>query len=134
MPVKIDPLIVEELAAMDLVIWEAKHPREDFFNEKTGKQSSREDKSWVFVWLAGPKIPNLQAAGGATLRKAVDAALQGAELSGKHVTGLRGAVLRLDSAVGLLSRTVMHDRLYIEQPGYDRSGAFGSDLDDDIPF
>ena len=132
MPVKPDPIIQEELEAMDLTIWAAIHPKQPFWNEKTGKHSQREDKSRVIVTLAGPGITEGGHGYGGSLREAVDDALASPVLRDRP-KGLKGAMTRLEAALGDLRRTVLYDRLYIEQPGYDRSVAFG-DLDDDIPF
>lgn len=117
MPVKIDPLIVEELAEIDLTIWEAKHPKVPFLNEKTGKMSQRENKGWCIVYLAGPGVDNTPGSG-TTLRAAVDNALMHSTLC-ERVTGLRGAMLRLSAALGTCSRRIAED-MY--------------DIDDDIPF
>jgi hypothetical protein len=119
MPVKIDPLIVEELAALDLVIWEAKHPRESFYNTKTMKESTREDKSWVLVTLAGPGVEECRG-GRRTLREAVDAAITHSPVV-YRVPGLRGSFLRLERAMFDLTLKMAEQR-------YDR------ELDDDIPF
>lgn len=121
MPVKIDPMIVEELASVDLVLWEAKHPKVPFFNEKTGKQSMREDKSWCVVSLAGPGVDEARG-GGPTLKKAVDAAIVHAGL-GERFPGLRGAVLRLEKAVWDLSRFYAYENYKTENGD-----------EDDIPF
>lgn len=114
MPVKIEPAIVEELLAMDLTIWEAKHPRIPFTN-KAGKQSTKEDKSWVVVSLAGPGVEEARA-GAQTLRQAVDAALMHAGLADR-VPGLRGAMLRLEMEMWRLGRLLVEER-----------------YEDDIPF
>lgn len=119
MPVKVDLLIVEELAAMDLTLWEAKHPRQAFVN-KAGKMSSREDKGWVIVSLAGPGVTEDARAGAATLREAVDTAL--AWYFSDRVPGVKGAILRLNKAVWDLSRRITEDL-------YD-----AGEFDDDIPF
>ncbi len=115
MPVKIDSAIVEELASMDLVLWEAKHPRVPFYNDKTMKESHREDKTWVLVSIAGPGVEEIRA-GARTLKKAVDAALVHSDLH-KRVPGLRGAMLRLERALWDLTRRCVEDR-----------------YEDDIPF
>ena len=117
MPVKVDPLIVEELAALDLVLWEAKHPKVAFFNEKTGKMSSREDKGWVIVSLAGPGVTENCLAGQSTLRRAVDTALR--TYFADRVPGLKGAMLRLEAALWATERTIA-ESIY--------------DPEDDIPF
>ncbi len=134
MPVKIDPLIVEELATMDLAIWSAKHPKAfSGMSEKTGKAVYRENKAVVSVTVNGPGLRREAYGFGSTLRLAIDDALISGLLADR-VPGIRGAMLRLEAAIRGLVRTAMYDRLYIEQPGYDRSVAFGDDLDDDIPF
>lgn len=121
MPVKIDPAIVEELAALDLVIWEAKHPKRAFFNEKTQKMSQREDKSWCVVSITGPGVDRECSAGAATLRLAVDACLR--TYFADRVPGLRGALLRLEHAVFQTALELMSARVLKE-----------ADDDDDIPF
>lgn len=118
MPVKVDPLIVEELTGMDLTLWEAKHPRQQFINVK-GKSSTREDKGWVIVALAGPGVVEDCRAGAATLRKAVDTALT--FHFADRVPGVRGAMMRLEKAMWDLGRTIME-------------AAYNADPDDDIPF
>lgn len=120
MPVKIDPLIVEELAALDLVIWEAKHPKIPFYNTKTMKESSREDKTWVHVSLAGPGLSQALGAG-PNLRIAVDRAIIHSVIV-YHVPGLRGKMLRLERALWDLDRALATARIERE---FD---------DDDIPF
>lgn len=109
MPVKIDPFIVEELAAIDIVIWEAKHPKQSFFNEKTGKQSTREDKSWVHVSLAGPGLDECIGSG-PSLRVAVDRAIVHSVIV-FHVPGLRGQMLRLERALWDLDRHLATARI-----------------------
>lgn len=123
MPVKIDPDIVEELAQMNLVLWDAKHPKRPFFNEKTGKQSQREDKGWVIVSLNGPGVDREKPAGGPTLRQAVDHALR--TYFSDRVPGLRGDLLRLEKACFDLTIGLMSSRSAL-------SGC--SDDDDEIPF
>lgn len=122
MPVKIDPLIIEELASINLVIWEAKHPKLLVWNEAKGKHTPREQKDWVVVTLAGPGVE--EARGGApTLRAAIDTALVHSGLY-TRVTGLRGALLRVERAMWDL------DRCYAEARFRE---AYGDD-EDDIPF
>lgn len=125
MPVKIDPAIVEELEALDLVIWEAKHQKVAFFNEKTGKQSTREDKSVVFVTLSGPGVERECVARGESLRRAVDNAM--AAYFPDRLIGLRGKLVALERAVLDLNTQVHWQRLMAED-GYD------GDPDDYIPF
>lgn len=125
MPVKLDPAIVEELAALDLVIWDAKHLKVPFFNEKTGKHSSREDKSVVFVTLSGPGVERECVSRGETLRRAVDTGL--AAYFPERLKGLRGSLVRLERAVLDLNTQVHWQRLMAED-GYD------GDPDDYIPF
>lgn len=125
MPVKIDPYIVEELAAVDLVIWEAKHPRERFYNTKTMKESTREDKTWVVVQLAGPGSEGDCRAGDKTLRDAVDRAM--AYHFPEKLHGVKGALLKLDRAVLELNTVVKWERFMAEE-GYE------GDRDDFIPF
>lgn len=120
MPVKIDPAITEELAAMDLVIWEAKHPKRQEVSPKTGKMTTREDKGRVLVSIAGPGVQEAPG-GGKTLREAVDAALGHSPLAAR-VPGLRGAMMRLEKAILDLAVSAH------AQAHYD------SDYDDDIPF
>lgn len=121
MPVKLDPLIAEELSAMDLVLWEAKHPREAVVSEKTGKPTTREDKSWVLVSLAGPGVDEARG-GGRTLREAVDAAIRHSALA-ERVPGLRGSMLRAERALFDLSMRMAESR-------YDAQ----VEPDDDVPF
>lgn len=125
MPVKVDPLIVEELAAMDLVLWSATHPKRYMLNEKTGKMSLREDKGWCLVSLAGPGVERECNAGAATLRQAVDAALQA--FFRDRVTGVKGALLRLGKALHELEGKVRWDRLMLEHE-------YSGDPDDFVPF
>lgn len=125
MPVKIDPEIVAELEALDLVIWEAKHPKQPFFNEKTGKHSQREDKSWCLVVIAGPGVDGECRAGAATLRAAVDAAL--AYHFPERFTGLKAALLKLGKEIISLNTQVRWQR-HMAEDGYD------GDPDDYIPF
>jgi hypothetical protein len=122
MPVKIDPAIVAELQEMDLVIWEAVHPKEPFFNEKTQKHSQRENKGWCMVSLAGPGVDEQRRASGHTLRAAVDAAL--AYHFPERLVGLRGALLKLDKEMLRLNTAVYGTRLKLT----------GELDDDDIPF
>jgi len=121
MPVKVDPYVVEELAGLGLVLWEAKHPKHAVTSPKTGKPTLREDKSWVLVALAGPGVEETYG-GGATLRAAVDSAIRHSPLCDR-VPGLRGAVLRAERALFDLALTMATDRY-----------ARGDDLDDSIPF
>lgn len=118
MPVKIEPYIVEELASLDLVIWEAKHPKLPVWDEKRGKHVTREDKSWVLVSLAGPGVEECRA-GARTLRQAVDAALT--HFLADRVPGLRGAMMRLEKAMFDLQQAIRWQTL-------------DSEYDDDIPF
>lgn len=121
MPVKIDPAITAELQEMDLVLWEAQHPKQPFFNEKTQKHSQREDKSWCLVSLTGPGVTRECRAGAATLRQAVDACLR--TYFRDRVPGLRGAMMRLEHEVFTLAIDMMSTR-----------NLSGDDDDDDIPF
>lgn len=121
MPVKIDPAITAELQEMDLVLWEAKHPKQPFFNEKTQKHSSREDKGWCVVSITGPGVDRECLAGGPTLREAVDGCLR--TYFRDRVPGLRGAMMRLEHELFLTAIDMMSTR-----------NLSGSDLDDDIPF
>lgn len=125
MPVKIDPFIVDELQSMDLVIWEAKHPKKPVWNEKTGKYTDREDKSWVTVRLAGPGSGDHAVGGAPDLRQAVDAALR--SFFPDRVPGLKGSVLRLEQAMLSLQTSYFGRRL-------DFGSSNGDDFDDDIPF
>lgn len=143
MPVKSDPIINEQLQAMNLTIWSMMHPKQPFFNEKTGKQSQREDKTRVIVTLNGPGVSHPAMGFGATLREAVDDAL----MTGRdqplldRVPGLKGALLRLDAAMSALRFVMMQDRYSYERFGFSHTTAFGEltaeqlkDLDDDVPF
>lgn len=124
MPVKINPLILEELAALNLTLWEAKHPRTPFVN-KAGKMSSREDKSWVLISLAGPGVTQECRAGAATLRQAVDSGL--AYYFADRVPGIKGAMLKLEKALLELNVSVRWERLMAED-------GYTGDRDDFIPF
>jgi len=121
MPVKLDPTILEELRGMDLTLWSATHPKQDFFNEKTSRQSTRENKGWVIVALAGPGITKELYGSGATLRVAIDSAIIHGGLADR-VTGLRGALMRLEHSVFALQRRISDD--LFDAGGYD----------DDVPF
>lgn len=124
MPVKIDPFIVEELRGMDLVIWEAKHPKKPMWDEKQSKYVVREDKSWVTVRLAGPRSGDHAVGGAADLRQAVDAALR--SFFPDRVPGLRGSLMRLEQAM-LDMNTTAHFAAMARR-GEDNL------YDDDIPF
>lgn len=124
MPVKIDPAIVEELAALELVLWEAKHPKLQIWNEAKGKLTPREQKDWVIVHLAGPGVGEAPGSG-KTLREAVDAALRHSDLRDR-VPGLKGAMLRLEEALFTTGLKLAEQR-------YDRGG-WNDGIDDDIPF
>ena len=76
MPVKVDPEIQEALEALDLTIWEARHPKVvSGVSEKTGKLIHRENKERVNVVLQGPGLPHDCLGFGSTLQAAVDDAL-----------------------------------------------------------
>lgn len=127
MPVKPDPIIQEELEAMDLTIWTAIHPKQPFWNEKTGKHSQREDKSRVIVTLAGPGITEGGYGYGGSLREAVDDALASPALRDRP-KGLKGALTRLEAAMGDLRRVLSWEAIYA------REGVALEDRDDFIPF
>lgn len=127
MPVKLDPLIQEELEAMDLTIWTAIHPKQPFWNEKTGKHSQREDKSRVIVTLAGPGITEGGHGYGGSLREAVDDALASPVLRDRP-KGLKGALTRLEAAMSDLRRVLSWEAIYA------REGVALEDRDDFIPF
>lgn len=127
MPVKLDPLIQEELEAMDLTIWTAIHPKQPFWNEKTGKHSQREDKSRVIVTLAGPGITEGGHGYGGSLREAVDDALASPALRDRP-KGLKGALTRLEAAMSDLRRVLSWEAIYA------REGVALEDRDDFIPF
>lgn len=127
MPVKIDPIINEQLQAMNLTLWTCIHPKHPFFNEKTGKMSQREDKSRVIVTLAGPGLPDMAHGFGGSLREAVDAALGGKETR-ERVPGLKGALLRLEAAMDDLRRTVLWEAIYT------KNDVDPEDRDDFVPF
>lgn len=134
MPVKVDPDIQASLEAMNLTLWDVRHPKVvSGVSEKTGKLIHRENKNRVHVALQGPGLDRDCLGFGSTLQEAVDDALMAGGLADRP-TGLKGAMLRLEKAVADLSRSTMYERLYTQQSGYDRSVAFGDDLDDDIPF
>lgn len=128
MPVKIDPEIVEELAAMDLVIWEAMYQKQDVLNEKTGKFSKRENKNWVFCTLAGPGTPEHCIGSGKTLREAVDSVLT--KWFADRVPGIRGAMMRLDRELLGLMLDTMEYRYKIAPSTI----IYDDDIDDDVPF
>ena len=124
MPVKIEQAIVEDLATMNLVIWEARHPKRFAgISEKTGKPIQREDKSQVNLALAGPGVSAECWGYGSTLQAAVDDALRSPLLIDR-VPGLRGAIMRLDRALTELRYGLAAER-FKQSP---------DDLDDDIPF
>jgi hypothetical protein len=126
-PVKIDPLIVDELASMDLAIWSARHPKVfSGMSEKTGKAVYRENKQAVSVTVNGPGLKREAYGYGTTLRLAIDDALVTGSLADR-VRGIRGAVLRLEAAIRSLSQKAKWERLMLED-GYE------GDLDDYIPF
>lgn len=127
MPVKPDPIIQEELEAMDLTIWTAIHPKQPFWNEKTGKHSQREDKSRVIVTLAGPGITEGGYGYGGSLREAVDDALASPALR-DHPKGLKGAMTRLEAAMSDLRRVLSWEAIYA------REGVALEDRDDFVPF
>lgn len=127
MPVKPDPIIQEELEAMDLTIWTAIHPKQPFWNEKTGKHSQREDKSRVIVTLAGPGITEGGYGYGGSLREAVDDALASPALRDRP-KGLKGALTRLEAAMSDLRRVLSWEAIYA------REGVALEDRDDFIPF
>lgn len=119
MPVKIDPEITAELQAMELVLWEAKHPKLQVWNEAKGKLTPREDKSWVIVTVTGPGADECYGSG-KTLREAVDTALRNPSISDR-VPGLKGAMLRCEEAMFKTWLTM-------------REQAYDGGYDDDIPF
>lgn len=124
MPVKLDPEIAADLAAMDLTIWEAKHPKVvSGVSEKTGKLIHRENKERVNVALAGPGVSAECWGYGSTLQAAVDDALRSPLLIDR-VPGLRGAMMRLDRALMELRYGMAAERFKVSP----------DDLDDDIPF
>lgn len=127
MPVKPDPIIQEELEAMDLTLWTAIHPKQPFWNEKTGKHSQREDKSHVIVTLAGPGVTEGGYGHGGSLREAVDDALAAPGLRDRP-KGLKGALIRLEAAVGDLRRVVAWEAICA------KNDVATEDRDDFIPF
>lgn len=127
MPVKIDPHIVAELAELDLVIWEAKHPKiASGVSPKTGRLVFKESKAWVVAVVTGPGVDGEKHGGGPTLSVAVDAILR--TYFADRVPGLRGAILRAERALFDLAQVC-------SVKSFKLSGAPGaSDYDDDIPF
>lgn len=125
MPVKIDPLIREELASMSLVLWEAKHAKNMVWNEAKGKFTSREDKSWVIVTITGPGVIREVGRGAPTLRQAVDEILR--DNFSDRVPGVRGALLRLERALSSLKTHAALQRMMLESE-------YDGDPDDFIPF
>lgn len=124
MPVKVDPDIQESLEALNLTIWEARHPKVvSGVSEKTGKLVHRENKERVNVALQGPGLDHDCLGFGSTLQEAVDDALASPALIGR-VTGLKGAMMRLERAVGDLRYGLAAERF--------KTG--GDDDDDQIPF
>lgn len=121
MPVKIDPDIVEELQAMDLAIWEAKHMKHEVLNEKTGKMTLRENKNWVIVTIAGPGMVFVSGSG-KTLREAVDRVL--VHYFPHRVSGIKGKMMVLESELWKLFMVLMEEKYRIDPES----------LDDDIPF
>lgn len=123
MPVKVDPEIQEALEALDLTIWEARHPKVvSGVSEKTGKLIHRENKERVNVVLQGPGLPHDCLGFGSTLQAAVDDALASPALIAR-VPGLKGSIMRLERAVGDLRYGLAAERFKVDP-----------DLDDDIPF
>ena len=124
MPVKLDPDIQEHLESLNLTLWEAKHPKVvSGVSEKTGKLVHRENKDRVNVALQGPVLDHDCLGFGSTLQEAVDDALASPALIGR-VPGLKGAMMRLERAVGDLRYGLAAERFKVD-PG---------ELDDDIPF
>lgn len=119
MPVKTDQALIDDLSSIGLVVWDTKHPKIPFYNDKTMKTSQREDKSWVLVTLAGPGVEEAHA-GGPDFATAVKSALIHSGLCDR-VPGVSGAMLRLERAVWDLGRRLAADRMAAE-------------YDDDIPF
>lgn len=130
---KIPPSIVEELADMNLVIWFCGYGSKYV----DGSTRPRQDTSVVNVQITGPGLTQRSPWGcGPTLRAAIDSALRD-PLIADRVTGLKGAIMRLDNALTDLGHTVMLRRFAMKYPirsDYDFGPNFDNDLDDDIPF
>lgn len=98
----------DELRLSDLVVWEAKR-------EKKGMP--------VTVSLAGPNVETRLYGYGETIEAAVASALTNPHFLQTRA-GIRGALARLDDQLFRLKMD-----LWLA-----RTGLFGDDLDDDIPF
>lgn len=124
MPVKVDPDIQASLEAMNLTLWDVRHPKVvSGVSEKTGKLIHRENKERVNVALQGPGLEHDCLGFGSTLQAAVDDALASPALIGR-VPGLKGSMMRLERAVSDLRYGLAAERFKIG----------GDDDDDQIPF
>lgn len=126
---KIPQAIVDELADMNLVIWFCGYGSKYV----EGSARPRQDTSLVNVQITGPGLTERSPWGrGQTLRAAIDHALRD-PLIADRVTGLKGAIMRLDNALTDLGHTVLLRRLAMSRLD---AGAWGfdNDLDDDVPF
>lgn len=120
---KIPPAIVEELADMNLVLWHCAYGSKYV----DGSTRPRQDTSTVSVQITGPGLTERSPWGrGPTLRAAIDNALRD-PLIADRVTGLKGAIMRLDNALTDLGHTVMLRRLAMHNN-------FDDSDDDTIPF
>ena len=123
MPVKVDPDIQASLEAMNLTLWDVRHPKVvSGVSEKTGKLIHRENKERVNVALQGPGLEHDCLGFGSTLQEAVDDALASPALIGR-VPGLKGAMMRLERAVGDLRYGLAAERFKVDPED-----------DEDVPF
>lgn len=114
MPVKVDPEIQQSLEALNLTIWEAKHPKiVSGVSEKTGKLVHRENKERVNVVLQGPGLSHDCLGFGSSLQAAVDDALASPALIDR-VPGLKGSMMRLERAVGDLRYGLAAERFKVD--------------------
>lgn len=121
--VKIPESLREELAGLELAVWIAIHPMIYDTVEKFNKGQGRHDTTRVQVQLAGPGLGGQSPWGcGKNLQEAVNDALHNS-LVIDRVPGLKGALMRLDAAIGGLQQAVLWNRW-----------KYGGDQDDEIPF
>ncbi|TXH56991.1 MAG: hypothetical protein E6Q97_05230 [Desulfurellales bacterium] len=123
MPVKVDPDIQASLEAMNLTLWDVRHPKVvSGVSEKTGKLIHRENKNRVHVALQGPGLDRGCLGFGSTLQEAVDDALASPALIGR-VPGLKGSMMRLERAVSDLRYGLAAERFKVDPED-----------DEDVPF
>lgn len=125
--------LAEELAAMDLTLWVCMHTM--IYPEPGSK--GKHDTTQVDVQLAGPGLGDYSPWGhGSNVREAVDAALAHPDLISR-VTGLKGAIMRLDRALGDVAHDLLLKRYVRDRPPQPTKypGVVNyDDLDEDIPF